>query len=131
MKALLAVVALSTVLLAGCDSEGERQVATLQTAESFSNPEQVGTLPDGRNVYMVTHFIPGDFDRFIYYVDGGGVTENRTVPNGKSSREMTTFTAPAPEPAQTSQAQREQEAAAKVAEATKLVEEAKALLQTK
>ena len=82
----------TVTLFSGCTNKTGAQA---QTQASFSNPEQVGTLPDGRKVYMVTRVIPfGLHDHYIYYVENGGTTVNHNVSAGKSTYQTVVYTAP-------------------------------------
>lgn len=116
---LVLAVALSTLFLAGCESEQE---AMFDTKQSFENPELIGTLPDGREVKRVVVYLADAHDQYVYFVDGGGVTVNREVSQGKMTRNMVTFNAPPIE--DTIRA----EAEAKLAQAQKLEAEAKQML---
>lgn len=135
MKLLLAA-AIITLCLTGCiDEEAARREAAVATEESFSAPEQVGVLPDGRAVMVITHVQPLEHDRHIYFVAAGGVTINRDVPVGKSTRQVTTFIAPTVDQQATDaaiqearQAENRRIAVEKLETARILKEEAEALL---
>jgi outer membrane protein assembly factor BamE (lipoprotein component of BamABCDE complex) len=120
MKYLVTTI-LAAALLAGCTSQEDVQNAELQTKQSFENPQRVGVLPDGRSVFLVIHHVANDWDRYIYFVQGGGTTTDKVVPNGKSSRLQVEFDADAMN-ANTAAAQQ------KLQQAAQLQQEAKSLL---
>lgn len=93
MKTLLAISVL-TLGLTACTTDEDRLEAVALTEQSFANSEEVGTLPDGRKVFVVYHSIAGYYSRSIYFVQNGGVTTNQVVPNGKSTRLQVNFLAP-------------------------------------
>ena len=72
--------------LSGCVTEEDRVQADINTRESMSNPVVVGTLPDGRKISLVTHYVAGYYDKYIYFVESGEVTVNTVVPSGKTTR---------------------------------------------
>lgn len=62
-------VALASLLLVGCDAtDNDWAAANAQTQASFSNPKEVGKLPDGRTVFVVERIIPQKHDHVIYSV---------------------------------------------------------------
>lgn len=80
----LAVLALS-LSLTGCGpTPGE---AAYQNAINFSNPQKIGTLPDGRPVSRIIVTNPNSQrDHYIYIVPGkASVTANYEVSQGKTT----------------------------------------------
>lgn len=134
MKAILMVCA--ALLLTSCVSQEDREEAAMETARSFSQPEVVGTLPDGREVKVVVRVIPQQHSHFIYFVENGGVTTNREVSVGKTTQLQVDFIAPEVDTAEARQVEAavkldkavalRQEALLKLREADNLVKEAQA-----
>jgi uncharacterized protein YcfL len=83
-------VALASLLLVGCGAnDSDWAQANAQTQASFSNPQEVGKLPDGRTVFVVERIIPKKHDHVIYFVGCSTTTiEKRT--QGKATVTITT-----------------------------------------
>lgn len=85
-KILMAAIAASTLLLTGCPATPEDIArAKAQTVSSFSNPEMVGRLSDGRSVKRVIVIIPNRHDQFVYFVDNATVSTNYEETHGKTT----------------------------------------------
>lgn len=71
-------------MLTGCEVTPE-QVARAKdiTTSSFSNPEQIATLPDGRAVKRAIVVRPNQHDHVVYFIDNATVTNNYEEQNGK------------------------------------------------
>jgi hypothetical protein len=123
MKNLIFAV-IAAIGLSGCHDASEYKNAAALTANSFSNPTQVGTLPDGRPVSVVYHYVVGEHDKSIYFVSDGGVTTNRLEPRGKVLVNRAEFMAP---PNLVPVNAKIDLAFQKLKQAQKLVDEAKAL----
>lgn len=78
MKYLL----LLSLLMVSCDGPDDSNPRAL-TAASFSNPQTIGTLPDGREVKLIVRNMGNSENHFIYFV-GDTATTNYSVPQGKS-----------------------------------------------
>jgi uncharacterized membrane protein len=87
MKKILALAVLSLALV-GC---GPTQYeAAASNSVNLSNPQKIGSLPDGRVIERVTIVIPGkSHSHYVYFVEGGGSTVNRAVSAGKTTRIQT------------------------------------------
>lgn len=85
-KILMAAVAASALLLAGCPATPEDIAQAKQaTVSSFSNPELVGRLVDGRSVKRVVVTIPNRHDHYVYFVDNATVSTNYAETHGKTT----------------------------------------------
>lgn len=85
-KILMAAIAASALLLAGCPATPEDIArAKSQTVSSFSNPELVGRLSDGRSVKRVVVTIPNRHDHYVYFVDNATVSTNYEETHGKTT----------------------------------------------
>ena len=83
-RILMAAIAASALLLAGCPATPEDVAwAKSATVSSFSNPELVGRLPDGRAVKRVIVVQAQRHDQFVYFVDNATVSTNYEEPAGK------------------------------------------------
>lgn len=89
-KLLIAALAASTLLLTGCPATPEDIARAKQaTVESFSNPERVGVLSDGREIRRVIVSRANRHDQFVYFVDNATVSTNYAVQSGKTTFNQT------------------------------------------
>lgn len=73
------------MILSSCD---DPIVSLKNTKNSFSNPDIVGILPDGRTVSCVVRYIPNSHKHYIYFT-GSDVTVNTTLSHGKTTSNQT------------------------------------------
>lgn len=119
----------SMLPIAGCEDAQER-AARLKTEASitqdnFQHPGVVGTLPDGRKVYVVVvkHLY---YDHYVYYTDDlGTFTDNHQVQNGKTTRTDVQVMINAEQDPSVVEAKQRVIAKARLEQATKALEEAK------
>jgi hypothetical protein len=83
----IAVIMLLMTSCTGEDDPGE----IAKTQISFSNPELVGILPDGRHIMVVKRHRGSDHDHHIYFVENT-ISANMDVPRGKGTVGSTTVT---------------------------------------
>jgi ABC-type thiamine transport system substrate-binding protein len=80
----VACVVLACIICVSCQESPDNPTALALTKQSFDNPQEVGTLPDGRVVKVVCRDMGTHATHYIYFVDGV-TTINRNVPQGKTS----------------------------------------------
>lgn len=89
MKIIQILSIISFLSLVSCDGPND-PAPMAATKSSFENPEKVGTLQDGREVFCAKRDMESNsHPRYIYFV-GNTITANHTVPQGKTSYNQVT-----------------------------------------
>lgn len=88
MKKIIALAVLSLALVGCGPTQNEAAIAN---SYNLNSPKKIGNLPDGREIQRVTIAVPGSVhSHYVYFVEGGGNTDNHEVKEGKSTRNQTT-----------------------------------------